>query len=88
MGEHEKYYGPHLTIDDYSIIKWCRIPHFYMMYYVFQYATSYAASQTIMSKLNAGDESIVGKYIEMLSAGGSDYPINLLKNCGVKWSFG
>ena len=79
----EKYYGPHLTIDDYSIIKWCRIPHFYMMYYVFQYATSYAASQAIMSKFIAGDESIVGKYIEMLSAGGSDYPIELLKNCGI-----
>ena len=79
----EKYYGPHLTIDDYSIIKWCRIPHFYMMYYVFQYATSYAASQAIMARFIAGDTTIVGKYIEMLSAGGSDYPINLLKNCGV-----
>jgi len=79
----EKYYGLHLTIDDYSIIKWCRIPHFYMMYYVFQYATSYAASQAIMSKFITGDKSIVAKYIEMLSAGGSDYPIELLKNCGV-----
>ncbi len=82
-GLTEKYYGPHLTIDDYSVIKWCRIPHFYMMYYVFQYATSYAASQAIMSKFMAGDKSIVDKYIEMLSAGGSDYPIELLKNCGV-----
>jgi oligoendopeptidase F len=79
----EKYYGPHLTIDDYSILKWSRIPHFYTMYYVFQYATSYAASQAIMSKLIAGDTTIVAKYIEMLSAGGSDYPIELLKNCGV-----
>jgi len=79
----EKFYGPHFSIDDYSIIKWCRIPHFYMMYYVFQYATSYAASQAIMSKLISGDNTIVDKYIEMLSAGGSDYPIELLKNCGV-----
>jgi len=82
-GLTEKYYGPHLTIDKFSIIKWCRIPHFYMMYYVFQYATSYAASQAIMSKFITGDQFIVGKYIEMLSAGGSDYPIELLKNCGV-----
>ena len=36
-----------------------------------------------MAKFIAGDTTIVGKYIEMLSAGGSDYPINLLKNCGV-----
>ena len=79
----DRYFGPHLTIDDYSVIKWCRVPHFYMMYYVFQYATSYAASQAILAKLNSCDDSIVGKYIEMLSAGGSDYPINLLKNCGV-----
>ncbi|MDF1544545.1 MAG: oligoendopeptidase F [bacterium] len=79
----EQYYGPGLTIDEMSILKWSRIPHFYMTYYVFQYATSYAASQAILTKFLAGDDSVIEKYLGLLSAGGSDYPIELLKKCDV-----
>ncbi len=79
----EKYYGPDLTIDEFSILKWSRIPHFYTAFYVYQYATSYAASQAILAKFLNKEKGIIEKYIEMLSAGGSDYPIELLKKCGV-----
>ncbi|MFQ5454415.1 MAG: oligoendopeptidase F, partial [Candidatus Zixiibacteriota bacterium] len=41
----KKYYGPSLTLDEFSHLKWSRIPHFYSAFYVYQYATSYAASQ-------------------------------------------
>ncbi len=78
-----KYYGPELKIDEFAPLKWSRVPHFYMTYYVYQYATSYAASQAILSKILAGEESIVDRYLKMLSAGGSDYPIELLKICGI-----
>ncbi len=79
----QKYYGPGFVIDDLSALKWCRIPHFYMTYYVFQYATSYAASQAILTKFLSGDDTIIEKYLTLLSAGGSDYPIELLKKCDV-----
>lgn len=82
----EKYYGPNLSIDKLSVLKWARIPHFYNMFYVYQYATSYAASQAILNKFLSKEEGIIGKYIEMLSAGGSDYPIELLKICGIDMS--
>jgi len=78
-----KYYGPSITMDDYSKCKWSRIPHFYVTYYVYQYATSYAASQAILDKFIAGEEGIIEKYLGLLSFGGSDYPINQLKKCGV-----
>ncbi|MCH7689850.1 MAG: oligoendopeptidase F, partial [candidate division Zixibacteria bacterium] len=81
-----RYYGHDqriVVVDDDVANEWSYIPHFYTEFYVFQYATSYAVSQAIMSRFMAGDKSIVAKYIEMLSAGGSDYPIELLKNCGV-----
>jgi len=79
----EKYYGPDLTIDEFSILKWSRIPHFYTAFYVYQYATSYAASQAILLKFLHKEKGIIDNYLEMLSSGGNDYPIELLKKCGV-----
>jgi oligoendopeptidase F len=78
-----QYYGPAAAVDDYGLYRWSRIPHFYMNFYVYQYATSYAASQAILGKFLAGEEGIVDRYLALLSAGGSDYPIELLKRCGV-----
>ena len=81
-----KFYGDGLTIDELSVLKWCRIPHFYSGFYVYQYATSYAASQAILTKFIEGDSTIIERYLELLSAGGKDYPIELLKKCGVDMS--
>nr|MBN2278501.1 oligoendopeptidase F [candidate division Zixibacteria bacterium] len=78
-----KCYGPVITMDEWSRYKWARIPHFYNQYYVYQYATSYAASQAILKKFLSGEEGIIEKYLGLLSSGGSDYPIELLKKCGV-----
>lgn len=78
-----KYYGAAITMDEYTKYKWARIPHFYTAYYVYQYATSYAASQAVLEKFLAGEEGIIEKFLELLSSGGSDYPIDQLKKCGV-----
>lgn len=80
---NRKYYGPDVTLDEYSKYKWARIPHFYMTYYVYQYATSFAASQAILAKFLDGEEGIIEKYLILLSSGGNDYPIEQLKKCGV-----
>lgn len=82
----KNYYGPAITMDNFSKYKWSRIPHFYTSFYVYQYATSYAASQAILDKFIAGEKDIVEKYLELLSSGGSDYPIDQLKKCGVDMS--
>jgi oligoendopeptidase F len=79
----QKYFGPDLTVDDCSKLKWARIPHFYNMFYVYQYATSYAASEMILDKFLSGEKDIVARYLEMLSSGGKNHPIELLKICGV-----
>jgi oligoendopeptidase F len=79
----KKYYGSEITMDDFSKYKWARIPHFYYTYYVYQYATSYAASQAILDKFISSEEGIVDKYLKLISSGGNDYPINQLKKCGV-----
>ncbi|UCC44927.1 MAG: oligoendopeptidase F, partial [Candidatus Zixiibacteriota bacterium] len=81
-----KYYGPDLDVGDLEQFKWSRIPHFYMTYYVFQYATSYAASEAIFKRFRDGETGVVDKYLNLLSAGGRDHPIELLKICGVDMS--
>jgi len=82
----KRYYGHAqgtCVVDDEIKVEWAHIPHFYYNFYVYQYATSYTASAAISEKVLAGDTEAVQKYIELLKAGGSDYPIELLKRAGV-----
>ena len=82
----KKYYGHDKNVcivDDEIKAEWMFIPHFYYNFYVFQYATSFTASAALSEQVLAGDKATMKKYIEFLSAGGSDYPIDLLKKAGV-----
>lgn len=78
-----KYFGEAYTIDEASKISWSRIPHFYMNFYVYKYATSMAAAYQIVNDITAGKEGSVENYLEFLAAGGSDYPLEVLKATGV-----
>lgn len=81
-----KYYGHDqgiCVVDDRYTVEWSYIPHFYYNFYVYQYATSFTASTALSQKVLAGEEGAKDKYMNFLSAGGSDYPINLLKTAGV-----
>jgi len=82
----KKYYGSDegvCSIDDRYTVEWAFVPHFYYNFYVYQYATSFAASTFLVEKLLRGEKQIIEQYLKFLSSGGSDYPINLLKNVGV-----
>jgi len=62
---------------------WARIPHFYYNFYVYQYATGFAASEVLAKKVKTEGESAVNKYLNFLKAGSSDYSINILTEAGV-----
>ncbi|MEA2274584.1 MAG: oligoendopeptidase, partial [Solirubrobacteraceae bacterium] len=82
----KKYYGHDknvCNVDDYIASEWSYIPHFYRDFYVFQYATSYTASAALSEKVLSGDKEATKRYLKFLSAGGSKYPIDLLKDAGV-----
>ena len=64
-------------------IEWAYIPHFYMPFYVYQYATSIAASSLFATRIEAGDKDALARYLALLAAGGSDYPYELVKAAGV-----
>ena len=78
-----KYFGDEIVIDKEIDVEWSRIPHFYSDFYVYQYATGYAAASAFSKSILEGKEGAVDKYKSFLKAGGSDYPINILRNAGV-----
>ena len=80
---HLKYWGPDMYEDEEEKYTWTRIPHFYYNFYVYQYATSFAASEILAELILTDGQSGVDKYISMLKAGSSAYPIDLLKIAGV-----
>ncbi len=81
-----RYYGHDKSVcvvDDVIAHEWAYIPHFYRNYYVYQYATSFTASAALSEKVLAGDKAATKRYRDFLAAGGSKYPIELLKDAGV-----
>lgn len=83
---NEKYFGEDMISDPEIAYEWARIPHFYTPFYVYQYATGFAAAIAISSKILSGEPGIVEKYKQFLSGGCSQDPIDLLKICGVDMS--
>jgi oligoendopeptidase F len=82
----KRYYGHAdgaCVVDDFVRHEWSYIPHFYREFYVFQYATSFMASEALAQKVRSGDAEAVGRFLRFLSSGGSKYPIDLLMDAGV-----
>ncbi|MHC4395738.1 MAG: oligoendopeptidase F [Planctomycetota bacterium] len=82
----KKYYGHDKRIchiDQAYTVEWAYIPHFYYNFYVYQYATSFTASTALVEEVLNNENRAAEKYIEFLSSGGADYPINLLKKAGI-----
>lgn len=79
-----KYFGEAVDYDEAIDVEWARIPHFYMNYYVYQYATGYSAAASLSKQVLEEGESTAQRYInEFLKKGSSNYPIEILKNAGV-----
>jgi oligoendopeptidase F len=78
-----KYYGPDIMVDPEIDMEWARIPHFYNAFYVYKYSTGFCAAAALASQVLKEGAPAVERYINFLSSGDSDYPINLLKKAGV-----
>lgn len=72
-----------VLIDDLYTNEWMFVPHFYYNMYVFQYATSQTAGTALYDKIVSEGEAGVENYINLLRAGGSDYPYTLLVEAGI-----
>lgn len=80
---YTKYWGPELVIDSINDLGGLRISHFYRQYYVYQYATCYAAAQMISQRILNKERGALEQYQQFLSTGTSKYPVDVLKDAGV-----
>lgn len=80
---NSEYFGPGIVIDDEIAVEWARIPHFYYQYYVYQYATGFAAAIALSNRILREGAPAVEDYLGFLSKGSSKTPIELLKGAGV-----
>lgn len=79
---NEKYYGPAMIVDKEIDLEWARIPHFYYNFYVFQYATGFSAAVALSEKILNEGQPAVDKYLDFLSAGRSEYPLDIMEKAG------
>ena len=82
-GLNGKYFGPDMCVDPEIDVEWARIPHFYYTFYVYQYATAFAAAVTIGQRIFDGDKNALEGYFNFLKGGSSMKPTELLKLCGL-----
>ena len=77
------YFGPNMISDEEIRYEWERIPHFYTSFYVYKYATGISAAIAFASDILNHVDGAVDRYLTFLKSGGSNYPLEILKNCGV-----
>lgn len=83
---YKKYWGDEMVVDEEEKNSWPRIHHFYYNFYVYQYATSYAAAEAVAAKILNDGQPAVDKYLNFLKSGKSEYAIPTLKKAGVDMS--
>ena len=72
--------------DDTMAVQWAAIPHFFRPFYVFQYTTGMVASSALAEAVTKGGEPAANRYLTMLRAGGSKFPLDILRDAGVDMS--
>lgn len=80
---NQRYYGDSVEPGGEIAKEWARIPHFYYNFYVYQYATGFAAATALANKVVHGIEQERDAYINFLKSGSSDYPTEIMKRAGV-----
>jgi len=78
-----RYYGDNLAKDPQIADEWTRIPHFYYNYYVYQYATGFAAATTLSQRILSGDDAKRDAYLTYLKSGSSALPLDVMRKAGV-----
>ena len=79
---NSKYYGPDMVVDNLIGIEWARIPHFYSAFYVYKYVTGFVSACSLSKHIiDSGYDA--REYLNFLSKGSSNWPLDLLKIAGV-----
>lgn len=80
---NKMYYGKSIIHDDLIRYEWLRIPHFYTPFYVYKYASGLSCAIAIASDILNGKKGAKERYLEFLSSGSSNYPLDILRKVGI-----
>ncbi len=80
---NSRYYGSEIIVDSELEMEWARIPHFYNAFYVYQYATGYAAATSLSGQILREGAPAVKRYVGFLKKGSSEYSLDILRGAGV-----
>ncbi len=80
---YSEYWGEAMVVDHEETFTWARVPHFYYNFYVYQYATGFAASETLANNIITEGKPAVERYLNFLKSGSSKYSIDILRDAGV-----
>lgn len=80
---NQRYYGDAVEPGGEIAKEWARIPHFYYNFYVYQYATGFAAATALANNVVHGSNDQKEAYLNFLKSGSSDYPVEIMKRAGV-----
>ncbi len=79
----KRYHGPNLGLEPSYANEWAFIPHFYNSFYVYQYATCISAATFFAQAILKGGAKERDNYLSVIKAGGSAYPVEILKHAGL-----
>ena len=82
----KRYFGPGVVCDSDIAYEWMRIPHFYMFFYVYKYATCISAASSIVKRIESEGDAYIPQYLAFLRCGGSKSPLDSLKVAGIDMS--
>ena len=82
----KKYFGPRVVCDEEIAYEWMRIPHFYMNFYVYKYATCISAASAIVERIENEGAAYVERYIDFLKCGDRVSPLESLLVAGIDMS--
>lgn len=80
---NQRYYGSAVEPGGKIAQEWARVPHFYYNFYVYQYATGFAAATALANNVVHGTTEQTEAYLNFLKSGSSDYPVEIMKRAGV-----
>ncbi|MEH7493042.1 oligoendopeptidase F, partial [Neobacillus niacini] len=81
-----EFWGDTVEIDEGASLTWMRQPHYYMGLYPYTYSAGLTASTAVAQLIQEQGQPVVDTWLEVLRAGGTMKPLELLKHAGVDMS--
>ncbi|PHF15063.1 oligoendopeptidase F [Bacillus toyonensis] len=80
------FWGDSVEIDEGAGLTWMRQPHYYMGLYSYTYSAGLTASTAVAQMIKEEGQPAVDRWLDVLRAGGTMKPLELMKHAGVDMS--